>query len=84
VGLYKKRLGGSDHAPLPKMRDHTRSENNRVGKLSRLPELSEVRGSCFYSEVFAGRVSAREDGLAGTLLPTDIYRPDALFHESDQ
>jgi hypothetical protein len=47
-------------------------ENNRVGKLSRLPELSEVRGSYFYSEVSAGRVSAPEDVLEETVLRTDV------------
>ena len=59
-------------------------KNHRVGKLSRLPELSEVRGSYFYSEVSAGRVSATEDFLEETVLRTDVCRIDALFHEPDQ
>jgi hypothetical protein len=54
-------------------------ENNLVGKLSRLPELSEVRGSYFYSEVSAGRVSAPEDVLEETVLRTDVCKREAIF-----
>lgn len=75
----KERAWRNDHAPLPKMRDRTGFKNNRVGKLSRMPELSEVRGSGLYSEVSAGRVSAREGGLEETVLQTGVCKHDAIL-----